>query len=338
MKPKDLNLVAGRLGRPSASQSPESPRGHGSTYGVRRLGIVLSQPEEPAGPLETLQPEAFIVPPEAVAPAATDDALYSPPPEPAATTEAYYDSDDDAFEARRKKMLVLIGSGGAALVGCVLLVLWLCAGGASSPQAATAVEETALPPKPLVSPPAPAPRSTGSNPPAPALAARRTDPPRRSATPSRAVQHARRLAARSTLRPPRPAPKTSPAPVRRRRPPPPEPARRVTPPPKKKPVVVAKPPDPPPPAPVDEPVSLPEGIELSCIMSGLRGRIAIISNRAMRVGKSFKGVKVVKIGDFSVEVEYKGKPFNLGIATPAPPPTPDPPAEDDDPPAEEPAE
>ncbi|GAG45486.1 unnamed protein product [marine sediment metagenome] len=59
------------------------------------------------------------------------------------------------------------------------------------------------------------------------------------------------------------------------------------------------------------------GIKVSGIMRGLGGPVAIINNRFIAVGKTIGKAKVVRIGQFSVELEIDGERFLIGVSAPS---------------------
>ena len=63
------------------------------------------------------------------------------------------------------------------------------------------------------------------------------------------------------------------------------------------------------------PVVLPRDIELTCVFFGQNGRVAIINGKPVEAGEAIEDVKVVSIGESSVEVEYQGRQFTVGLGS-----------------------
>ncbi|KPK78912.1 MAG: hypothetical protein AMJ81_14450 [Phycisphaerae bacterium SM23_33] len=60
----------------------------------------------------------------------------------------------------------------------------------------------------------------------------------------------------------------------------------------------------------------PAGIQVSCIMRGPSGPVAIINNRLLGVGKTIDKAKIVRIEEFGVEIELEGRRFLIGVSSP----------------------
>ena len=58
-------------------------------------------------------------------------------------------------------------------------------------------------------------------------------------------------------------------------------------------------------------------------MRGSDGKIALLNNRPVKVGQTVNNAKVVHIGDFSIEVELKGRRYLVGIFSSPPEKTSD---------------
>lgn len=315
MKPKEDNLVAGRLGSPARSHA-SAPADHPSSYGVNRLGIVQDAPDDPPAPAS--QPPAEETPLPISAPEPVDDTpplVIPPEPDPVAAP-APWESDGDwtaadanpverpgetsPIDARRRRLIIACAAVAAAALLCLMMV-WMFGDDSATPQAASAVEQPTAAPvaTPSVASPRPSQRIVQR---APRRTMRSRPKPRSPIETARLPKSDVEPQALSDL------PVEEPKPVIFRPP-----------------ISVATPAvkaDPPPAAAVNsEPVELPPGLSVSCIMGGLNGRVAIINGRPTRVGRSIRGteVKVVAINDFSVDVEFKGEPFSIGIT--APPPT-----------------
>lgn len=61
------------------------------------------------------------------------------------------------------------------------------------------------------------------------------------------------------------------------------------------------------PAPVEEPAATPRAPQLMAISQREGRPIAVIDDRLMREGDSFDGLRVIRIGDAEVEVEWRGR-------------------------------
>jgi len=60
----------------------------------------------------------------------------------------------------------------------------------------------------------------------------------------------------------------------------------------------------------------PAGLQLVGIMRGSDGWVAIINNRTVKVGMTIAKAKVIRIGQFSVELERDGRRFQIGVSAP----------------------
>jgi len=224
----------------------------------------------------------------AAAPPADEPAPRPPAsPPPAADSDGPKETDAPPGGWRVPRPAV-VGGACAAGVAVVGLLLWWCLSGDSAPPDASA----AAGPAPL-----PAPPATRAAPPKPLA---KPKPKPKAATPMPSASK------------PRPIELATP-PVRRDPPPPPRPAPRRLPPARPRPKAPAPTP---PPAPDPRPASPPPELSVSCIMRGLNGPVAIIDGRAVHIGQKVHGVKVVRIGDFSIEIEHQGKRSTIGISSP----------------------
>ena len=52
-------------------------------------------------------------------------------------------------------------------------------------------------------------------------------------------------------------------------------------------------------------------------MRGPAGPVAIINNRTVKVGQTVNDAKVIRIEQFAVELELKGRRFMVGVASPS---------------------
>ncbi len=311
MKQKGL-MLAGRLGMPGRG-TPVPDKS--SSYGINRLGISADADRGP----EPFDPSPHD--PTKAKPQQRTDVL-----EERADSE-YRDLPEMLAAARPPRpripaaMAVAVG-GGVVLV--LVFLGWLCFGGSDTPESAAA--------------------SVAAQPQAPSVAQAESaqDKPARPAGPAHGGSHERAAKYDHPLSTPlRPAridfagragsalrPSAArPSPGRAR----PRPAdhelggyvadasRRPKPVPASKPTTqnpAEKPAKKPPTQP--EPIlhSGPPDLLVSCIMRGLGGPTAIINGVPVSEGDTVKGVKVVRIGDFSVEVEHNGQRFLLGTSTP----------------------
>ncbi len=355
MKQKRRNLVEGRLGIPSLTPRRSTPRDDREVeYGLERLGIASSQAEMPPPPKQRAkaeppppkQPaEAEAPPPEQrdeaepppsnqwiklEPPPPKQQAKLEPPPPPkpvarpdprghaqaaallremAASAAAEEQQQSELASSRLdlarrllgrygRRKLQVVGVAAAAVLALALVVRYAVSD--RSPRAARAAdsalaspsatvahsdEPPAEPPK-LPKPPLPAPIETAMGPVTPPTGQQPGVKPAPSGAPEQPRRTVRQV-------PEIPAWAVAPAPA-----PPSQPA---APPPESRTVAFGV---------------APPGIVLSCIMRGPKGCIAIINNRAVKVGHMVEDATVVRIDQFSVELERKGRRFLLGIATP----------------------
>jgi hypothetical protein len=64
------------------------------------------------------------------------------------------------------------------------------------------------------------------------------------------------------------------------------------------------------------PLALPSNVELTCVFFGLDDPVAIINGRCLEVGDQIESVKIISIEESSVEVEYQGRRFTMGLGSP----------------------
>lgn len=343
MKSKSPDLAAGRLGTPfPAGQDPDDKAARKNHYGAQRLGIASETPEEPAAAAQGESPRR----PEASAPQADTSAktdvtvalremLAKAPPPQAATRQGVYAPPAVASPAlalwHRRKRVILAALGGAMAIGLVVLLWAGFSGNGTSPRSASAAVETPqrppqrtpvgagrdrqeptadagsepaedpagqpASPRQLPPPGEPDPLGAAQAPPSPPAGpdAPTARPPSASAGAVRALLGSLRrlMKAAAESRPP-PAPEPPEPPVATR---PSAPARKA----------------------VSAFGVCPPGIVLSCIMRGPAGPVAIINNRTVKVGQTVNDAKVIRIEQFAVELELKGRRFMIGVASPSAP-------------------
>ncbi len=342
MAEKKNNLAEGRLGIPSVTKP--GPAGKGarkkSNYGVGRLGITSdSEQETPEQILESIdkQETTSSTRPDAdrkerisqelqdiiAAHPHSDqaDAIRQPDPpsEPVSKIIAA------TVGNRRKKIFILAGALGPIVVIGLVLLGWYCfSGEGASPQSASAdvrskpdgggskqastdnakrggqarkkQPDTPMGPLRPVSadtPGRPAPGLDGSS----------------TSLSKMTISQALKALAKLRRQKPRPdTPPPDPAPKRGVSPPKPDKPEKDDSSPKLASEVVAK----------TAAAARPD-IELAGIMRGPDGKVALINNRFVKVGQTVNNAKIVKIRNFSVEVQFEGQVFLIGITTPPPP-------------------
>lgn len=60
----------------------------------------------------------------------------------------------------------------------------------------------------------------------------------------------------------------------------------------------------------------PPAIRVSCVMKGPSGPAAIINGNCVTVGDTVSGARIIAIGQFTIEVEYKGHKHLIGVSAP----------------------
>jgi len=328
MNPKRTDPAAGRLGALSGAAGSSLPGGEPrkSNYGTDRLGLVLEADEEPARPEGSDRTGALQDAP--AAPSQALDGLAAQPPDEHPTAEAGGEKPQAAAGSNRRRIVLLAG-GGLAAVAAALAVVALWAGGPdeTTPQMASASPGTSAPsrqpaavheskaqrhapreasPKPQAhSPEQTASAEAGPSPqerPAPARPKPRSAGARRGGSLSKMIlARALRMLARRP-QPARPVPAgglVPPSPVLQA---PPAPPRAATP--EKRPAPAPKVP--------------PPELKLSGIMRGPDGRMAILNGQFVSEGSVVNRARVVRIGEFSVEAEYRGQRFVVGVSPAAP--------------------
>lgn len=60
----------------------------------------------------------------------------------------------------------------------------------------------------------------------------------------------------------------------------------------------------------------PPAIRVSCVMEGPSGPAAIINGNCVTVGDTVSGARIIAIGQFTIEVEYKGHKHFIGVSAP----------------------
>jgi hypothetical protein len=334
MRDKRINLAAGRLDL-SALNRPESAAGsRRSNYGVKRLGIAVEEEAQPPRQEERQDSppaEEYAPPPAEEAAAGTTEE----PPSDAASTGAseqtgWSEQAPQAIPSRGRSRLLIAGTvGAAAAVLMVLVGWWLLGSRSTTPQTAVAAgpgqaptHDAARPGSVQVSGPSrpplamPAPPGAGGGESTAAVASERPQPAETSTPPSQAAtvfspalaQTAAALwkmsvsqglwgrAGQPGARPGEPDRTGSAAPDN----PPPAPPPRPSPPPPK-PALTHK-------------TSVP-GIQVSGIMRGPDGNMAIINNRFVRCGATVGQAKIITINQMSVEIELDGQRILLGVST-----------------------
>ena len=330
MNPKITDPAAGRLGRLSEAAGTPLPEGgpRKSNYGTRRLGLVLETDDEPARSPRGAHSQALREPPpgpptgSSISPQPQPDGAEQPPPD-----EADRQSPQPRSRSNRRRTSLLIGAG-LATVAAALAVVALWAGGTdeTTPQMASASPGTSAPARQPAAvheskaqqhaPREALPQPQGHSPERTA-SAEAGPPPRERPAPARPKPRpagARRrgslsrmiLARALRMLAPRPRPVRS-VPTARLVPPAPRP---VTPPAPPKPAAKR------PPAPARK-VSPPE-LRLSGIMRGPDGHMAIINDRFVSEGSLIEGARVVRIDDFTVQIDYRRERFVLGVSSPKP--------------------
>jgi len=313
------NLAAGRLGTPGP-QSGKAGRGKKAqnSYGVGRLGITPEDqaPPAPAPPPEPTPPPkpektepkpgrtvshaevARILEPDRIALTRRGPSRKSPS---GYCEQPPFGPRPGDHDKGRRRALIIAAVGGLMAV-LLIVAFWASRGEESAPQSAQADP----PPAPAVVP-APPVAPTGRD--------------TRDLT-NRFYKPSRQTPARddSVAGPWMPTPPDRPAdsypipdgfqdPSASSAPPaPPEPA-------------------PPAPAATQPAIIAPTGIEVTGILRGFGTPSAIINNHHVRVGESINGAKLLRIGEFAVEVEYEGKTFEIGVTSSSTPPAP--PADED---------
>ncbi len=307
MEKKKNNPVEGRLSIPSPTGTGPHAKftKRNTNYGVERLGITSDaepKTEEPVWELSEKPkppaPHTVVVEPITILPASKEVPRQAESPEAMGTKHRYSISSKlseyKSILGRRKIKTILLFAGIPVIV--LTLLLWLCIGGEETvPQSASATHVTKVASK----------TEPKMNPASPTAEKMRQHPES-----GRAISAA--TPARSTLREifnllaeTKPAPETTAAvPAQAAPPPKPDKPQDADPEPvvKKVPIIAVA------------PAWL--GFKLSGIMRGPKGRTAFINNRPVRVGQTINDAKVVHIGDFSVEVELKGRRYLVGISSP----------------------
>mgnify|MGYP005679559407 CR=1 FL=1 len=66
-------------------------------------------------------------------------------------------------------------------------------------------------------------------------------------------------------------------------------------------------------------IACPPGFSLSGVFTGPDGKpLAVVNDRSVAEGDTVNGAKVIRIGNFSVEMELEGKRFSVSVSS-APP-------------------
>ncbi|MHC4715596.1 MAG: hypothetical protein ACYS5V_01385 [Planctomycetota bacterium] len=319
------NLAAGRLGTPSSKGGKRSRRrgGRPSNYGVGRLGIISSDQDEPS-PVEPPKPEppkpepSKPEPPKQKASSVSAEQMariFDGEPEVTQHPSSTRRSDGSYYElpfGRRRserdggrKRALLVAALGAMLAILLIVGFWASRGDDAAPEAARADQAPTVRqvPAPPARPTHPDTRHLAARP-------RRPDRPRPDRDPGK------------LWIPPPPAETDPSRPSNAHRIPPEVARRRPAP---------AR--DAWPTAPANRPaaptVVTPTGIEVNCIMRGFGKPAAIINNRLVEVGETIEGAKLVSVGEFAVEVELKGKRFQIGVTSSGAPPSAPQPEEED---------
>lgn len=60
----------------------------------------------------------------------------------------------------------------------------------------------------------------------------------------------------------------------------------------------------------------PPALRVSCVMKGPSGPAAIINGACVTIGDTLNGAKIIAIGQFTVEVEYTGHKYFIGVSAP----------------------
>ena len=334
MKNKKPNVAAGRLGDLSlAARSSQSGGRRRASYSAKRLGIVSDsescEPEtqEPAVEAQDVpqagaaEPSAPASMPEQPLPAAEPERRpqpvehYASPPKapwediPAAESSA----DDKAWPAVLRRWLPDGPRGGLAMAGAaaclmlvVLVLVWWFSDATMDPQQAAAAGGAR--PGALSSP---ARDPSARKPPRinVATGARRGRPRRRPLS----VPRRRHIAAgkpppSATSRPSARTPTSRPGRTvaTTSRPASAAPRRSKT--------TSTKPAAVPPGSSRPGP---PPAIRVSCVMKGPSGPAAIINGNCVTVGETVNGARIIAIGQFTIEVEYKGHKYLIGVSAPA---------------------
>ncbi len=318
------NLVAGRLGHPGFLEPPAGPdRPRPATsYGAERLGIVLDD-EPPQEVRDDAPAPAPLAAEPLAASAQAESELLSDQPaeswtgEPSLGDEAgYADAPQTDWDAWRppapgpnwaQRLLARVppdrrpaaGAAAGLAAGIVLVALaalgwWWFAGEDKTPQSASAEPAPALAHAPDLTGAQRPGRPRGAVPPFPRPRPLPAGGPASRPAPAGLPPG---LADPPDLGPPT-WPTTRPGPAGRVRRPGPVPAGDAGPP-----IAMGSPP----------------GIQVSCVMRGLSGPIAIINDRCASVGKTIDGAKVIAISEFAVEVDYRGRRYRIGISQPSEP-------------------
>lgn len=305
MKPKTINLAEGRLGKPSL-ESPDAgcSARRKTNYGVGRLGITSDQDQEPSSasalstaetparqPAESL-PELrrLLEPAQTTAPAVPE----RPAQDRVDERPEYVDATPAVWWKRRIYL-----AGGAVGVLLIVLVWWAVRPNGAKPSAAGAsLTPAPTPAMHVAAATKPSPTDlAAAKPVAPAVVAPANKPMPDVATPAlelirAALIHAKENVDRSQPKLPAAVAVTTPTSA---------PALAIAEPDKTLPPTQWR--------------DCPSGILLSGILRGTQGPVAIINDRPLVVGKSVDGATLVRIADYSVEMELDGQHFLVGVSS-----------------------